>query len=211
MTLIRQVKRDAAVRTKRISLYEYCCRSKNDAHERYCKFWEECYQKYPQVEKHRVKRDFQSRRNETHLSACFELFLHELLIRLGFKVEVHPEKPEFGADKPDFVASKPANGEFLLEASCVFPGTEHYKLKMQQSDVVSLINENIESNKIRVVLLFQGFTKSEPGRREIIDPITEIVRRWEDQLSKGLGTPTGDCDLRWSRCWSHKQVHEILL
>jgi hypothetical protein len=49
-------------------------------------------------------------------SAFFELFLHELLLRLGCNVEVHPDPGTGSSRRPDFLVTDPDGQQFFLEA-----------------------------------------------------------------------------------------------
>jgi hypothetical protein len=68
------------------------------------------FAKYPKSE----KRDLKKRFMKEFYSAFFELFIHELFLRQGFLLEVHPNVP--GSNKkPDFLV-KGNEMEFYLEA-----------------------------------------------------------------------------------------------
>ncbi len=74
------------------------------------------------VDAARERRDlrgrFRSRSDRDHQAAFFELFVHELLMRLTLGVEVHPAVPGL-SKRPDFLVT-PANGEpFYVEAVAV--------------------------------------------------------------------------------------------
>ena len=51
-------------------------------------------------------------RDSSHDGAFFELFLRELLSRLGFSVEVHPTLKK--GSRPDFLVSKAVVGKPML-------------------------------------------------------------------------------------------------
>jgi len=64
---------------------------------------EDWFSRYPKQSKDELRSRFRSRDNVQHLSAFFELYVHELLLVQGYEVEVHPE---LGATsrRPDFLA-----------------------------------------------------------------------------------------------------------
>ena len=70
-------------------------------------------------ELNRFVKNFRSKDYNQHYSAWFELLTHQILVRLGFSVTVHPDLP--GTDKhPDFEAL--SNGSrVLVEATVVAP------------------------------------------------------------------------------------------
>jgi hypothetical protein len=77
---------------------------------------QEWFERYPQEHQSELRARFRSGNDRNFDSAFFELFLHELLLRLKCKVEVHPSPPGAGGKAPDFLVT-PENGEqFYLEA-----------------------------------------------------------------------------------------------
>ena len=48
------------------------------------------FSRYPEAERYEVRQRFRSKNDSQHRSAFFELFLHELLMQLGCRVEIHP-------------------------------------------------------------------------------------------------------------------------
>ena len=73
------------------------------------------FQKFPRASQNDLRGRFRSNRHDAHEGAFFELFLHELLTSLGFKVEVHPTLPDPG-DHPDFLVCDGSKC-FYLEAT----------------------------------------------------------------------------------------------
>ena len=78
-------------------------------------YLEEWFGRYPAEHVPDLRGRFRSSNDVQHRGAFFELFLHELLLRLGCVVEVHPEVP--GTSKrPEFRVASPGGREFYLEA-----------------------------------------------------------------------------------------------
>lgn len=78
---------------------------------------ENWFSHYPEEEQSELKLRLFSNDETTCLSAFFELYLHELMLRLGYEVEIHPF---VGADKsPDFLARSDSGDSFCLEAAVV--------------------------------------------------------------------------------------------
>jgi hypothetical protein len=76
---------------------------------------EEWFRRYPTEHASDLRARFRSPDDVQHRGAFFELFLHELLLRLGCVAEVHPEVP--GTSKrPEFRVTSPGGLEFYLEA-----------------------------------------------------------------------------------------------
>ena len=77
---------------------------------------ESWFQSYPESGKLELWSRFRSPDSTPHHSAFFELYMHQLLKRLGYDVEIHPEVST-GAKRPDFLVSKLGEGSFILEAT----------------------------------------------------------------------------------------------
>lgn len=74
------------------------------------------FARYPEAEQEEMRRRLRATDNSTFLSAFFELYLHELLICLDNRVEIHPAAPSGSPRRPDFLVH-PLSGEpFYLEA-----------------------------------------------------------------------------------------------
>lgn len=85
---------------------------------------------------------FQSSDNESHYSAFFELFIHELLVRLSFQPTIHPELPDISTKRPDFGFTDIKGNVSYLEALCETGVTdEERKLRNQKEALIKKINE----------------------------------------------------------------------
>lgn len=73
-----------------------------------------CLSNYPEEHRSEIEARIQSRREFN--SATFELLLHELLIRQGFFLEIHPELPNGSKKRPDYLAKDSKGIEFYVEA-----------------------------------------------------------------------------------------------
>ncbi len=80
---------------------------------------ESSFRRYPTSESAELKSRFKTQFD----SAFFELFLHELLLRLGCEVAVHPTLNGTDA-KPDFLARFPQGQEVIVEAVLATERTE---------------------------------------------------------------------------------------
>jgi hypothetical protein len=75
---------------------------------------EHWFSRYPKAGRAELSSRFRSD-NLHHRSAFFELFLHELLLRFGCKIGLHPELPGT-TRRPDFVVTSQNGERFYLEA-----------------------------------------------------------------------------------------------
>jgi hypothetical protein len=74
---------------------------------------------YPDSEQKDLRGRFRSPDDTPHRSAFFELFLHELLLLLGCRVETHPDLRNTTTRNPDFLVDSPSGGRFYMEAVVV--------------------------------------------------------------------------------------------
>ena len=81
---------------------------------------ERFFARYPAEHAESLEGDFQSRLPGRHYAAWWELYLHELFLRLGYEITVHPAI-EGTKRKPDFGLRREGS-ERLVEASVVFSG-----------------------------------------------------------------------------------------
>jgi hypothetical protein len=81
---------------------------------------ESFFRRYPAEHSESLRRDFRARLPGRHYAAWWELYLHELFLRLGYEITVHPaidgtdRKPDFGLRRDD--------SNLVVEASVVFSG-----------------------------------------------------------------------------------------
>jgi hypothetical protein len=68
-----------------------------------------------------VRRDlrgrFRSPKSDQHFGAFWELYLHQLFLSLGFRVEANPTVPGTEGTRPDFLVSKEDRPLFYIEAT----------------------------------------------------------------------------------------------
>jgi hypothetical protein len=81
---------------------------------------EEWFGHYPAPEGGSLREGFRSREAGQHWAAWWELYLHELLIRLGYDIEIHPCMPDTERT-PDFLLTCD-NTRLYVEATVVFSG-----------------------------------------------------------------------------------------
>ena len=100
-----------------------------------CELW---FKHFPVQHQSNLRGRFRSTNNGHHEGAFFELFLHELLIRLGCEVQVHPEMEGI---TPDFLVCQPDQKQFYLEATSVGPHMGPFALNANEQDVIDKLNK----------------------------------------------------------------------
>jgi hypothetical protein len=98
--------------------FEYLNRSANEPIRKIRDVLEDWFSRYPPAERSELRQRFRSHDEHNHTSSFFELWLHELLLRLGCSIKVHPTLPGT-AKRVDFFVESPQGNDFYLEAICV--------------------------------------------------------------------------------------------
>lgn len=113
---------------------------------------EEWYHHFPIEHSKAIRKDFRSYIDNKHLSAMFELYLHELLLRLGCSVEVHPVLTHT-TKKPDFLVTEPDQTQFYLEAKLVTGETDQDAgARARMYRIYDGINERVRSDKYLIMI-----------------------------------------------------------
>jgi len=104
-------------------------------------FLEDAFYQYPRSEKTELKTRIQLEDIVQSKSAIFELILHEILLKMGCQITVHPEL-ENSEKKPDFLVKTKNGVQFYLEAVLVCD-YNNYKssLEEEKNKLFDQINE----------------------------------------------------------------------
>jgi hypothetical protein len=125
------------------------------------------FQAYSSAHRAEFRKRFRSTDDLQHRSAFFELFLHELFLRLNCTVDVHPEPASSGGRRPDFLVECPSGKAFFLEAVVASNETkEESKARARISTVYDAINR-IESPDFFFGLDVEGALATPPPIRLI--------------------------------------------
>lgn len=114
--LFPEVERDVDYAGSSMTDYEFLKRCGRPECENVREVLEDWFQRYPDDDSHELKSRFRSGDDPQFRSSFWELYLHELLLRLGYSVEVHPELETEEDTKPDFRASLPDGESIIVEA-----------------------------------------------------------------------------------------------
>lgn len=126
---------------------------------------ERWFAKYPVSEQNEFTKRFKTSRNTQLHSAFFELLIHEVLLRLGYKVIIHPVL-ENNTSRPDFLVQSQTGEEFYLE---VVTFTGMTKEEEAQKKIIDQISDTI--NKLKTYNYYIKFrvikypTLPLPGKR----------------------------------------------
>src|SRR5215216_2515780 len=81
---------------------------------------ESFFSHYPSEHSETLRRDFRAQLAGRHFAAWWELYLHELFLRLSYEIVIHPAM-EGTERRPDFGLHRQGS-HLLVEASVVFSG-----------------------------------------------------------------------------------------
>jgi len=116
---------------------------------------------------------FRSPDDIQHKSAFFELYLHALLIQLGYQVQVHPEILDSDS-QPDFLALRNGNPLFYLEATLATGPSEETAAEKRKNVVYETIDKMNSPNFFIGVEVASSSTTAPAGRK------------WRDALERWL-------------------------
>jgi hypothetical protein len=102
---------------------------------------EDWFEHYPAPHQADLRGRFRSGKDRQHCSAFFELLLHELLLRRGCCVEVHPQTGKDAPKRPDFLVESPDGELFYLEAVlATAESAEAAAARSRMNDVYDALN-----------------------------------------------------------------------
>jgi len=133
-------RRDKRPRGHSEPLYDYLNRSARKSSEQVRNLLESWFSNYPDKFKKEFKRRFCSSGDLSHQSAFFELYMHELLLKLNFKVEIHP-KIEEEPTHPEFLVFLKSSPIFYLECSQVKGSREDVAAEKRKNIVYDTLDK----------------------------------------------------------------------
>lgn len=107
------------------------------------KLLEQWFTRYPVQEGNDLRKAFRSRLPGRHYAAWWELYLHELFLRLGYEVDVHPALPA-SSKKPDFLL-RSCDSRLYVEAAVLFSGIATRESRKAPPWLLDAINNSNET------------------------------------------------------------------
>lgn len=121
------------------------------------------------LEARQLRQVFHSKEDQQHFSAFWQLFLHELFIRLGYTVTVHPVLP-WTSRRPDFLVEKEAERPFIVEATLVTSEEERDTDGLRRLRVVLDTISSWRFDRFALAVDYSGYPPAAP-------PIQKDLRR----------------------------------
>lgn len=146
---------------------------------------ERWFEDYPAVAQGDLRARFR-RSDHNHQAALFELFLHQLLLRLGLPPEVHPT-PGSGKGRPDFAVTGVNGSRCYVEASVVnkLRWDSENPLENEILDAIDAVAED-QPTRIGVAVSARGRLYRSHRRSSI----QREVRDWLDRIDPLSLSPT---------------------
>jgi hypothetical protein len=174
--LFDQVQRDSKAPRGHVEPYfSYLNRSARPSSEKMRAVLEDWFSRYPSEAKNELRTRFRSLDNIQHQSAFFELYLHELLLKLGYTVKVHPDlggRPTH----PEFLVFLKGEPVFYLEGTLASGPKEENATEKRENQVYETIDK-IHSPNFFLKINVRGSPNTPPPGK-----------KWSLALEKWLAT-----------------------
>ena len=128
---------------------------------------EEWFSHYPSGEAPSLARRFRLTEDPQHSSAFFELFLHELLLRLECKAKIHPSTRSAKSRRPDFLVRSHGGGAFYLEAVLASGESTEEQAARARENVVYDVLDGLDSPNFFININVRGAPQTPPSARRI--------------------------------------------
>ena len=145
-------------------MFNYLNRSARLECERIRNLLEQWFKYFPSEVQDELRARFRSKDDRQHLAAFFELYLHELLSKSGFSVEIHPTVSN-RATHPDFKVLKYGNPLFYLEATLAALSDSDTSAKARENQVYDTLNRMKSPNFFIGVKVRGAPTTNPPGAK----------------------------------------------
>lgn len=147
--------------------FTYLNRSARPEVDRIREVLESWFARYPTQAQPDLGARFRSKSDPQYESAFFELFLHELLNRLGCRVRVHPKPAGGRATRPDFLVKSATGVRFYLEAAIATGESEAEAAQRSRVNVVYDALDRLNSPNFFIGVKVRGALRTAPPARDI--------------------------------------------
>lgn len=145
-------------------LYEYLNCSARPSMERVRNLLEDWFSNYPSDAQNELRTRFRASDDIQHRSAFFEIYLHALLSKLGFHIEIHPEIPG-QPTRPEFLVLREGNPIFYLEATLASGPIDERAADKRENVVYETIDKMNSPNFFIGIKVHGSPNTPPPGRK----------------------------------------------
>ncbi len=136
------------------------------------------FEQYPDNERPDLLSRIKSSDNYQHSSATFELYIHALLTKLGYEIEVHPKTNNSKASRPDFLVCDSKGFEFYVEAVQSTGIKQDERSGENRLNVVLDCINKITSHDYFLKVNYNGLPPSSPSSKKL----RSELERWLNNL-----------------------------
>jgi hypothetical protein len=129
------------------------------------------FSRWPEDDRDELRARFMAKDPASFTGALWELYLHEVHLRLGFSIERDPVVKD-RRTRPDFLMTRGDN-RFYLEATVAGLPTATRSARQRENEVIEMIN-NASSPDFRVRVRGVSVGPTTPPRRKVV----AVVERW---------------------------------
>ena len=146
---------------------------------------EEWFARYPASGQAELRARFRSNIDSQHQAAFFELFLHEMLLRLGCQVTLHPTVSNV-ARAPDFLVKSPDGKRFYIEATIATnESAEEAASRARMNAVYDVLNRVVDSPDFFLWIRIEGAPTTPPPARKIASFVSARLAELDpDQIAE---------------------------
>lgn len=164
------------------SRFEYLNSSARTECEKIRRLMEEWFNHYPPEHQDDLRGRFRERDDRAHVSAFFELYLHELMIQSDYEVKIHPNI-EGTINHPDFEV-KAGELEFYLEAMLSTISDEEIAAEARKNQVYDILNR-MNTPDFFIGLEVEGAPETSPPGSKLREYLErELSKLDPDQISE---------------------------
>lgn len=164
--------------------FSYMNRSARDDVEAIRQKLEEWFSHYPKLEQPELRSSFRSELDTQHQSAFFELFLHELMIKLDCRVTPHPPIPNT-TKTPDFLVEPSDADSFYIEAVlATYESADEVAAESRKNIVYDILNREVASSDFYLWLRLRGTPATPPPAKKIASFVNSRLAKLDpDEVS----------------------------
>lgn len=161
-------------------------------------FWSEVrrvleawFSRYPSEHATELRENFRSSRPGQHFGAWWELYLHELFLRLDYGITVHPDLPHT-TKRPDFELRRDGR-RLYVEAAVVFSGIrEEGRDSAREGWILDAVNQAKNPNFFVRLVEFEQVGTQRPKESEVTRPLEEWLSGLDpDEVKSAYETGDG--------------------
>lgn len=159
----------------------------------------EWFARYPDFEKPDLRARLRS--DDTNFNGAFwELYLHELVTRMGYQVQLHPDI-EGEANHPDFLVLSRGQGLFYMEATAAGPSHQDIASTNREAVVYDVLNR-LDSPDFFLLIRVEGAPQTPPPAAKLRKQLQAWLRTLDyDDIQAAL--EAGDLHERPVFNWEH--------